>query len=244
MWASPPFRHTPSHASWPHRELHRRPQWRRPHASRTTQYSASWPHRELHRRPKWLRSHARTAPVSAHPSHVSWPHREPHRRPKWLRSHARTAPISAHPSHVSWPHRGLHRRPLVHFGIPLARFVAPQVFPPKASGQFRHTSLVSWPHRGLHRRLQVNFGTRLLGVPMGRWEFGVVGRRRRRKIVRSIIIATTARGNPRALTKCMKHGKHLIWCVFRLGLGCAGQREINVDGNYSWPITNKSILGP
>ena len=48
---------------------------------------ASWPHRELHRRPKWLSSHAPAAPT-AHPSHVSWPHRELHRRPKWIRSHA------------------------------------------------------------------------------------------------------------------------------------------------------------
>ena len=71
---------------------------------------ASWLHRELHRRPKWLRSHARTAPISAHPSHVSWPHRELHRRPKWLRPHASPPQISAHPLHASWPHRELHRR--------------------------------------------------------------------------------------------------------------------------------------
>ena len=31
----------------------------------------SWPHREVHRTPQWLRPHATTAPISAHPSHVS-----------------------------------------------------------------------------------------------------------------------------------------------------------------------------
>eukprot|EP00959_Pyramimonas_sp_CCMP1952_P029215 612969-Pyramimonas_sp.AAC.1 len=28
------------------------PQWDRPHASRSTQYSVPWPHKELHRRPR------------------------------------------------------------------------------------------------------------------------------------------------------------------------------------------------
>eukprot|EP00959_Pyramimonas_sp_CCMP1952_P369870 7746552-Pyramimonas_sp.AAC.1 len=42
----------PEHsASWPHRELHLRPQWQCPHAS--TDHSASWPHREFHLRPQW-----------------------------------------------------------------------------------------------------------------------------------------------------------------------------------------------
>ena len=104
----------PSHVSWPHKELHRRPKWPRSHGT-TASVSAhpshgSWPHRELHRRPKWLRSHGTTAPISAHPSHVPWPQRELHRRPMWLRSHGTTAPISAHPSRGSWPHREIHRR--------------------------------------------------------------------------------------------------------------------------------------
>eukprot|EP00959_Pyramimonas_sp_CCMP1952_P444318 9302753-Pyramimonas_sp.AAC.1 len=49
-----------------------------------TQYSASWSHRELHRRPQWDRSHASHMPNLALPPtqcSVSWPHRELHRRP-------------------------------------------------------------------------------------------------------------------------------------------------------------------
>ena len=92
---------------------------------------ASWPRRELHRRPQWLRPHGGAAPMLAHP-HVSLPkgglpiapvvasawrrrahfgtpltrfvaHRGLHRRSQWLRPHGGAAPISAQLSHASWP---------------------------------------------------------------------------------------------------------------------------------------------
>ena len=43
----------------------------------------SWPHRELHRRPKWACSHASAPLISARPSRVSLSRRELHRTPKW-----------------------------------------------------------------------------------------------------------------------------------------------------------------
>eukprot|EP00959_Pyramimonas_sp_CCMP1952_P224840 4701487-Pyramimonas_sp.AAC.1 len=45
-----------------------------------TQYSASWPHRELRLRRQWRRSHGGPAPFSADPSLVPWPHMVRHRR--------------------------------------------------------------------------------------------------------------------------------------------------------------------
>eukprot|EP00959_Pyramimonas_sp_CCMP1952_P129309 2703969-Pyramimonas_sp.AAC.1 len=42
----------------------------------------SWPHRELHPRPQRPRPHVPAQPISAHPSHAPWPHRELHPRPQ------------------------------------------------------------------------------------------------------------------------------------------------------------------
>ena len=72
---------------------------------------ASWPHKGLHRRSQWLRSHAATAFISAHLSHASWPHRELHRRPQWAGPYAVRGYTLAQPSRGSWFHRELHRRP-------------------------------------------------------------------------------------------------------------------------------------
>eukprot|EP00959_Pyramimonas_sp_CCMP1952_P441857 9250130-Pyramimonas_sp.AAC.1 len=47
----------------------------------------SWPHRELHRRPAAGVACSSTF-MSAHPSHGSWSHRKLHRRPQRQGSHA------------------------------------------------------------------------------------------------------------------------------------------------------------
>eukprot|EP00959_Pyramimonas_sp_CCMP1952_P415761 8711322-Pyramimonas_sp.AAC.2 len=36
-------------------------------------HTVRWPHRELHRRPQWQRLHVPPPRFSAHPSHGSWP---------------------------------------------------------------------------------------------------------------------------------------------------------------------------
>eukprot|EP00959_Pyramimonas_sp_CCMP1952_P356348 7462828-Pyramimonas_sp.AAC.1 len=98
------------------------------------QDSALWPHRELHRRPQWRCSHAFPPPSAAFRGLIgsstecpmatfAWRPRsisaEPHsfRDAIWnatggTNGCARmcSCPISAHPLHASWPHGEIHRR--------------------------------------------------------------------------------------------------------------------------------------
>eukprot|EP00959_Pyramimonas_sp_CCMP1952_P209725 4387995-Pyramimonas_sp.AAC.1 len=94
--APPPHFANPSHGSWPHRELHRRPSGRvrmapPPHfGTPLTRFVApivsptESPSGRLRMAPP---------PHSAHHSHGSWPHRKPHRRPQWQSPHDVTAPF-------------------------------------------------------------------------------------------------------------------------------------------------------
>ena len=119
----------------------------RPRAISAHPSRGSWPHRELHRRPQGPRSHAVLPPLSAHPhedrgligsstegprgrGHIEapasarhTPHEdrgligsstecprgrgELHRRPQGARSHRGSRLSSAHPSRGSWHHRGI-----------------------------------------------------------------------------------------------------------------------------------------
>ena len=88
-----------SRGSWPHKALHRRPWWQRPHAAAPPKSAhasrGSRPRRELHRTPQWQRPHAAAPPMSARPSRGSRPHRELHRESRRQRPHAAAPPVSA-----------------------------------------------------------------------------------------------------------------------------------------------------
>ena len=112
-WRPRPISAHPSHGSWPHRELHRRPQWQGPHAVppsfRRTPHTVRGPigsstegpsgRVRMQFQPHFCASLTRfVAPLGAPP------------KAPVAASACFPTTHSANPSHASWPHRAPHRR--------------------------------------------------------------------------------------------------------------------------------------